>query len=267
MLAKSLVLLALLVAAPGAHAAADLRTTLAASPASQQVYATTRYTVTVKNWGNKKASGNGVTIQLPATHTSPQVYVLGTLVARHANCSLVGTTTLVCTLPALNANASTSVWFDLQLPVSDAPIVISAVADSDSPENSTTNNGASLTASQTYFSTPINAAPTVTMVNQHCTGTNLTAWKECTYFPSSISSHQAVFHDDGSITIPGEPSYGGGWTLTTTASGNFLEFYYDETSSGVVAEFQGWGASGTCFEGLVTFPGSTYVSPYRVCPL
>ena len=126
MLAKSLVLLAFLAATPGAYAAADLRTTIAASPASQQVYATTRYTVTVKNWGNKKASTNGVTIQLPPTHTSPQVYVLGTLVAKHANCSLVGTTTLDCTIPNLNANASSSVWFDLQLPVNAAPIVISA---------------------------------------------------------------------------------------------------------------------------------------------
>ena len=267
MLAKSLVLLAFLAATPGAYAAADLRTTIAASPASQQVYATTRYTVTVKNWGNKKASTNGVTIQLPPTHTSPQVYVLGTLVAKHANCSLVGTTTLDCTIPNLNANASSSVWFDLQLPVNAAPIVISAVADTQSAENSTTNNGAALTASQYYFGTTVNAAPSVTMNNQHCTGTGLTAWKECTYFSSSISSHQAVFHDDGSITIPGQPDYSGGWTVTATPQGSYLEFYYEEISSGVVAEFDGWGSSATCFEGLVTFPGSSYVSPYRVCPL
>ena len=114
----------------------------------------------------------------------------------------------------------------------------------------------------------MNAAPglPVLMNNRHCTGTGLTAWYECTLFPSSISSHQAEFHDDGTITIPGEPDYSGQWTVTTTVDGNFLEFYYEDPS-GVVAEFEGWGADAACFEGLTTFPGSSYVAPYEVCPL
>ena len=33
----------------------------------------------------------------------------------------------------------------------------------------------------------------------------------------------------------------------------------------LVAEFDGYGVDGNCFEGKTTFPGSTYMSMYEVC--
>lgn len=268
MLIKTLVFITALVTGPAAFAAADLTTSISASPGTAQVYSTARYTVTVSNIGNKSASSATVRIDLPATHTSPQVYVLGSVGAMSAGCSRTGVT-INCTLGSIARNSSRSVFFDIALPVSSAPHVLSATAATTSAENSTANNGASRTASQSFYPATVDATPgaPVTMINRHCTGTGLTAWYECTLFPSSISAHDAVFHHDGSITFPSEPGFGGTWTLTNTPNGNRLAFTIDEIGYGPVATFDGWGADADCFEGLTTFPGSAYVSPYEVCPL
>lgn len=263
MILKTFVALALLSLAPSAMAAADLTTSITTSPSTALVYSTARYTVTVSNIGNKNATSSTVRINLPATHTSPQVYVLGVLGAKSASCTQTGTR-LDCALGTINKNASASVFFDIALPVSTTPFVFTATAATNVAENSTANNAASRTASQSFFATTVSGP--VTMTNSHCTGTGLTSYYECTRFPSSIATHQATFNLDGSIVIPGEPTFSGQWTVTATPSGSFLEFYYEELGAGVVLEFEGWGSSATCFEGLSTFPGSTYVSPYRVCP-
>jgi len=267
MITRALVVLATLMAAPSALAASDLRTTMTVSPVTTLVYNNATYTVAVKNIGNQSASNCSVVINLPATHTSPQVYVLGNLGSRSASCAQSGTR-LTCTLGSISRNATKTVFFNIGLPVSAAPLTFVATASTTSTENTLTNNSATMNASQSFYNTPVNAVPgtPVTMNNRHCTGTGLTAWMECTFFPSSIASHQAEFHDDGTITIPGQPAYSGEWTLTTTANGNSLYFYYDD-GTGVVIEFNGWGADANCFEGLSTFPGSSYVSPYEVCPL
>lgn len=267
MFVRTLTVLATLLAAPAAFANADLSTSMTVNTSPMLTYSTARYTVKVSNIGNKNASNCAVSIALPATHTSPQVYVLGVLGAKSTSCTQSGTT-LNCTLGTINKNTFKSVFFDIALPVSSAPFVFTATASTTSAQNSTANDTATRTAVESYYATPVNASPgnPVTMHNRHCTGTNLTAWLECTFFPSSISAHDALFHDDGSITIPQAPGYGGQWTLTATSSGNFLEFYYDDGTD-VVAEFEGWGADANCFEGLTAFPNSSYVSPYEVCPL
>jgi len=268
MLTRTLVFVTALVIGPAAFAAADLTTSISVSPGTAQVYSTARYTVTVSNIGNKSASNATVRITLPATHTSPQVYVLGSVGALSAGCSRTGVT-INCTLGSIARNASRSVFFDVALPVSSAPFVFTATAATPSAENSTANNGASRTASQSFYATTVDATPgvPVRMLNSHCAGTGLTAWYECTLFPSSISAHEADFHDDGSITFPTEPGFGGTWTVTVTPSGNQLAFTIDEIGYGPVATFTSWGADADCFEGLTTFPGSSYVSPYEVCPL
>ena len=267
MVFKTLAFLTMLLTAPAALAAADLTTTITVAPTVSQVYSNATYTVRVSNIGNKNASNCTVQIALPATHTSPQVYVLGTLGSKSASCTQSGTT-LNCTLGTINRNTNKTVFFNIALPVSTAPFVFTATAATTSAENSTANNGATRTAAQTFFATTVATAPgvPVTMVNNHCTGTGLTAWMECTFFPSSISSHEVDFHDDGTITITAAPGYTGEWDVTVTPSGNQLTFFYDD-GSGVVAEFTGWGADASCFEGVTTFPGSSYVSPYEVCPL
>ena len=97
---------------------------------------------------------------------------------------------------------------------------------------------------------------------EHCTGTGLTAFYECTLFPSSITWHEHVFGPSGTLTIPEAPDYTGTWSQPAP---NRLVFrYYDETNA-LVATFDGLGVDEGCFEGLTTFPDSEYVSPYSVC--
>ena len=99
--------------------------------------------------------------------------------------------------------------------------------------------------------------------NRHCTGQGLTSFFECLLFPSSISFHDVEFLSGGEIAIPNEPDYGGSWSQP---DGHTLEVtYVDLISNTVVAEFVGYGTNASCFEGITTFPGSAYISPYEVC--
>ncbi len=256
-LVSSVVLLPLAWAAQ-AHAAPgpDLATSVT-PPAPTLVKTTSRYTFVVANIGNKNATGASVSIALPPTHTSPQVYVLGVVRGYSAGCALSGTT-LSCSLGTIYRNTSKSVWVDLDLQVSAAPLVFTATASAAGDTNPG-NNSASHTASVLYHTV---TAPRLGIANNnHCTGTGLTAWYECTLFPSSISSHRAEFFANGTITFPDEPGYTGTWT---SSGGNQLSFLYFDPSGTEVASFNGRGAGSNCFEGLTTF-GSSYVSPYEVC--
>lgn len=259
MLLRSISAFLLLGVSAPAFAAADLRPTIS-PPSGTHVYETGRYNVTVSNIGNQSASSASVVIQLPTTNTSPQVYVMGTVGAKSASCTQSGTR-LTCTLGTIRKNASSTVYFDIAMPESVNPLVLTATASTTSPENSTANNVASHTAAllnyDVSFSTP------VALVHDHCTGTNLSSYYECTLFPSSISSHDATLETDGSISFPAE--YGGTFTGNWwSLSADHLAFEYFDGGV-LVAEFEGYGVSGSCWEGLTTFPGSTYVSMYRVC--
>ncbi len=269
MLVKSIAVLTVLFAAPSALAAsrADLATSITTSPSPALVYATARYTVRVANVGNRNASGCTVHIDLPATHTSPQVYVLGDVGGTSSACTQNGTA-LDCPPGTINKGKNKSVYFDIALPVNAASLDFTATAATTSSENDLGNNSASAAADQTFYAAGVATTPSTpaTMVNSHCTGTGLTAWYECTLSPSSITAHVSELHDDGTLTIPGYAGYTGGWTLTPTSVGSFLYFNMND-GSGIVAEFEGWGVDGGCFEGLTTFPGGgAWVSPYEVCP-
>ncbi len=255
---RAFVFLAITLFAGPAFAAADLTTSITA-PTSVAVDATGRYQVTVRNIGNKSASNVALAVTLPATNTSPQVFVMGTLGAFDSRCTRSGRT-LNCALGSLARTKQTTVFFDIALPQSSAPLVLSAQASTISPENSTSNNGASRTASLVY--PPLTVGAGSAAVNLHCTGTALTAFFECTLFPSSISSHDTVFQAGGVLTFPSAPaSYTGTWSQP---SANSLVFTYFEDGL-PVADFVGNAVDANCFEGLTTFPDSTWVSTYSVC--
>lgn len=247
----------LLAVASPALAAPDLTTRIAA-PAATPVYDTARYTVTVTNGGQHTANNVVVAIQLPETNTSPQVHVMGILGARSASCAQSGTT-LNCAVGSLAKRKSASVWFDVAVPWSAAPVDFSATATTTTAESNTGNNGSSATASITYEVVAI-AAPAPATATL-CTGTGLTAFYECSLYPSSLSSYALTFEDGNALSIAGEPDYAGTWAVNGT------ELAFDLTWLGdVVASFQGDGVSPDCFEGLTTFPGSPgEVSPYEIC--
>lgn len=249
--------LSLLVSAP-AWAGVDYKPTIT-PPSNNHVYQTGRWYVTVANVGNAHGTSGSVSIQLPETHTSPQVYIMGTLGSRSASCTLNGRR-LDCNVGAIRKNNSTQVWFDLALPESAAPLVITATTTAAGDTN-TTNDQRSFTANPLNYA-PVNPSGRAA-TNSHCTGTTLTSYFECTLFPGAVTSHPTTFLTGGGIDfgVNNTPGLTGAWYQNDPTHLAFT--YYDNGTP--IVDFEGWGTSGTCFEGITTFPGSAYVSPYRVC--
>lgn len=240
----------------------DLAVTIT-PPASHVVETQARYDITVANNGNGDATSTSLVIRPPLTHTSPQVSILGVLGARSAGCTQSGNT-LVCALGTVRKHTSRAVWFEIALPYSAAPLVIQAQASANQADANPANNLDDVTASLTYRSIALGGADRAVR-NRHCTGTGLTSFFECELYPSSISFHDTILEAGGTIGFVGVPPgvYTGAWSqpFGTTS----LELDYFENGD-LVAHFDGFGATSTCFEGLTTFfPPSPYVAPYEVC--
>ncbi|MBX7080277.1 MAG: DUF11 domain-containing protein [Nannocystaceae bacterium] len=257
--------LATLLFATTASAAADVRVTMP-QPAAAYVYDPSGIDVVVANIGNKRADGVVLTIHLPLTHTTP-VLAMGDVSGLDPRCSRsVGTIT--CTLNSINKAASTTVSFDMTLPVADQTLVISASATSTSAENSLANNSASVVPPLLHYDVPVSAGDSA--IVEHCTGTGLTSFYECLQFPGSLSSFDVDFVANNQLSFQIDPNYGGTWSQTPPGAlqsdPEYLSMSITELGT-VVAEFEGWGSSNTpdCFDGMTTFPGSTWVAPYRVC--
>ncbi len=215
--------------------------------------------IVVSNGGRATAENVVVDIFLPETHTSPTTYLLGNVTISDSRCVVRGAD-ITCNLGRMKSNTSASVSFDLSLPWSAAPLAIDAAVSTTTTESSTSNNTDGDDAVVVYPDLAVSGPQLVE--NQHCTGQNLTAFYECTLFPSSISQHDTVLNADGSITFPGYPDYSGQWWQNADDQ---LDFVYTELGV-VVAEFSGNAVDGSCFEGLTTFPTSPlYVAPYAVC--
>lgn len=231
-------------------------------PSASTVDVAATWKFRVSNVGNKSASGVTLIIDLPATNTSPTVYPMGVVGTLPTGCTRSGTR-VTCSIGSVSAGSYKEKSFTLALPESSGTLDFATDASTTTSGDNTANN------TDTEVGTPANvtvAAPTVqtTVSNDHCTGTGLESYYECELFPSSISSHDVEFHPDGSITIPmAGPDYGGSWVV----SGTQLWFEYTELGTPVV-DFVGYGVANTtenCWEGIATFPASSYVSPYRVC--
>ena len=256
------------VAAPAPNLAVQIT-----PPGITPVYSTGTYTVRVSNIGNRDAAAVSLTIQFPKTGTSPQVYIMGNLISyTPATCYLAGPsgtdagTRLQCNLGIVKKNLFKDVSFQIQFPEKTGDLVTSASAaiTAGTPDSNPLNNSDSVIANLSYYANPITLD--VDVVNKHCSGTGLTAYFEGTKFPGSISSHITQFHDNGAglrtISFPYNPGYTGVWDF----NGAVLTFSYFDSSGANVANFSGRGVPGGAYEGLTTFPGSTWVSPYRVEP-
>ena len=235
--------------------AADIEATVSLSAGT--VYDSLTHEVEVSNVGSGQARNVSVVIQLPETNTSPAVHVMGDVLSYDSRCAAVGTT-LECSLGRIKGGKSKTVTFEMALPWSADPLVFEATASTTSSDSDPGNDSDSAVASVSTVDTVISGPADVT--NQHCTGVGLAAFYECTLYPSSISSHAATLESDGTITFA-YPGYSGAWGQG--ADDELWMEYYSGTT--LVAEFAGNGVGGDCFEGLTTFPGSSYVSPYEVC--
>lgn len=250
-----------LLASPAAFAVSkpDLATSITV-PSGVHVYDSGAYVFTVANVGTKNATGATMQIQLPETNTSPQVYVMGTLGAFGPSCTRSGTV-LNCTLGAIAKGTSKSVTVNIALPYASDPLVFDATVPPVVGETNTGNNDASAAANLLTYDVTFAAAENAT--NRHCTGTTLTSFFECELFPSSIASFDSVLETDGSVTLVGAPAgFGGNYSLPTPD--HLLIDYYD--TDGPAGSLDAWGTSADCWEGIMTFPGSSpYVAPYEVC--
>lgn len=253
-----------LLASTSAFAAANLSTTWL-PPSPSLVYSFATHQVRVTNVGNQNANGVTLAIDLPETNTSPQVFILGELGAFSPACSRVGNN-LSCNLGQIKRNKSVTVFFDIALAQSSAPIVLSATAASpndDTPGNNTANHVANLL----NFSVPVAPGPLgLPATNRLCTGTGLTSFFECEQFPGAIQAFSFAFNDDFTLTFPPEA---GGYTAQWGHPGGDTErmviHYYDDLGA-YAATFDGYGVSPDCFEGITTFAGGgPYLSPYEIC--
>jgi len=232
-------------------------------PASVVVDTSGRYTVRVTNTGNKNAASTTLTIQLPRTGTSPQVYIMGTLGARDGRCALSGQT-LTCALGTIIKNGGfTNVFFDLALPYKTGPLTITASVTNTAGESNPANNALTATPVPALFSTPITGPLDVR--NDHCTGTGLTSFFECALFPSSIAGFDSTLNADHSVTLVGAPpDYTGTWTQNPASSSLVVDL---ADSGGSIGTIDARAVSNGCFQGPMTFvPPSTYSVLYRICP-
>lgn len=228
-------------------------------PYGSSVYDTGRVSVVVANTGNKTASNVSVAIQLPETNTSPTVHVMGDIDGYQAGCSRSGTV-LTCPLGDIRRARSASAWIDLSFPESLEALTFTATASTSSSANLT---NATDSADVEVANYDVAFGGTFDVTNDHCTGTDLLSYFECELYPSSISSHDATMNGDGTIDfgVGVDPLYTGTWS-SDAPDHLVFSYSYDGT---VVAEFEGWGVPGDCWEGATYFPGSAYMSMYRVC--
>ncbi|MBT9561131.1 MAG: hypothetical protein IV100_34225 [Myxococcales bacterium] len=249
-----------------ASAAADLAVSTSA-PAGVRYYDAATYRVSVTNVGNQTSTGGSLQIDLPRTATSPQVYTLGQVTSLPSGCTLAASR-ITCAIPSTKRNVTRNYDFGFKAPYSASPIAFSARIVPAWTGDAAGNNLTSHTLALSGHTTAVTEG--AAYENRHCTGTGLSAFFECTLFPSSISSHETTFAAGGVMTFTPDvdPAYTGAWQQNSTDSLSFQIF----ESGVVIAEFEGQGIGGGCFEGLTHFwdaPGvlSPYVSPYEVCPL
>jgi hypothetical protein len=250
-----------LTASPLAHAAqkADLSVSLFA-PVLEPVNSANIYTYRISNIGVKDATGSKIKITFPLTKTSPQRYLLGRLSQVDGRCSF-SVDTLTCNLNLIRKNKFTDVSFAYSIPVSTTLVQMVAITSTNDQEMSLLNNRSEHQPALRYPSLAI--ASDASATNSHCTGQSLSAYFECELFPSSISSHGAVFHSNGSLSIPEAPDYVGAWQQSAN---DRLSFQYFDSNSLRILNFEGFGSVPGCFDGITHFDENpAYVSAYRVC--
>lgn len=242
-------------------AAPDLSTSMT-SPANDLVEGNSRYTITVRNVGNQRSATGTLTVQLPLTHTSPTVHVLGTVGALSNGCSRVGTT-ISCAVGRIQSGNRATFTFDYASRQSSDPVEFRVTVRTTGGENSLANNDLTHVDSRLNYAIPV-AGPWAN-TSRHCTGRDLTSFLECELYPSSITSHPTTLLPTGEIDF-GSPAINAVYTGTwSQPSPDRLVFQYFDYGV-LAADFDGYGVPGGCFEGLTVFPDSEFVSIYEVCP-
>ena len=223
------------------------------------------YTTRVKNVGNRTANNVSLTVEFPLTNTSPNRHILGKLTGvqtPQGTCSLLSNK-IVCNFGNMSNNQVRQVSFTFEFQVAAAaPTLRSTAATTSTNEANAANNSLSFTPAVRY---PDNVISSGNYVVTSCSGTNLTSFYECELYPSSQQSFDMDLNLGGTISIQQAPTYTGMWDQLGQPANKSLHFTIDG-GSGTEVIFNGFATSGTCFEGIATFPqSSSYNAAYRVC--
>lgn len=244
------------IVSASAASPADLKVDLL-GPNDSFVYTSYVYSVRVSNIGGRRAQNAKATINLPLTDTSPNQFILGRLTNVDSRCQVVSNK-LECDLGRIKRGRQKTLSFTFLIPVSTKTLEISATSSADVDSNP--NNDSDTKVLNPKYQDNI-IFGTVNVINQHCTGTNLTSFYECVLTPTSVTDHPTTLNADGSISFAVQ-GYTGSWYQPTPKE---LSFTYSANNT-LLLEFHGYAVSANCFEGLSTFPPRpTYVSPYSVC--
>lgn len=256
--------LATFLAATTAQAASDVRVAIA-NPGPAYVYEDIHYAVAVSNTGNSRAMGVVLTVQLPKYDgdTGPQIFGdLGTIDSR---CRVRGTQ-LECRLGRLNANATTTIGFDLALPQTDDTLGITARVSASSAETRLTNNVASRTAVLLDYAVDLGRGGSATV--EHCSDADLDSFFECIDDADALAEYELGFLDTGKVSLPDRPDFTGLWAQVPEGKNetdpHYLRFEI-ANEEGTMIVFEGYGASDACFEGVAIYRGVDMVAGYRVC--
>lgn len=224
-----------------------------------------QYTTRVRNIGNQTAQNVTVTVEFPLTNTSPTQHILGKLTNYSASVGTCGIVArkLVCNVGNIGSNQTRTVTFTFEFQVAtNAPVFKTTATTQSSNEQNPNNNARQFAPTLNY---PNNVVSGGNYLVSSCTGTNLSSYYECELYPSSI---QSVLSLDllfgGILEVTNYSQYTGLWDQNTLPNKS-LHFTIDG-GSGTEVDFNGFAISGTCFEGITTFPqNSAYNSAYKVC--
>jgi hypothetical protein len=221
--------------------------------------------VAVSNTGNSRATGVMLNVQLPKYDADTGSQILGDLGAIDSRCRVRGTR-LQCLLGQLDANATTTIGFDLALPQTDDTLGITARVSATSAETVLTNNLANRPVVLLDYAVDIGEEGLGTV--EHCMGTDLESFFECIDGEDALAEYDLGFLDTGKVSLPDRPDYTGLWTQVpegkNEADPHYLRFEIAD-QEGTQVVFEGYGASDACFEGVAIYRGLDAVAGYRVC--
>ncbi|MCP5179975.1 MAG: hypothetical protein H6993_06180 [Pseudomonadales bacterium] len=248
----------LALAIGSAHAApprADLSTDLV-GPATAETSTQVQFNVTTRNVGSRRADGSAVDITLPVAFA---------VAAQSTECDVVGNS-LHCDLGSINAGASHTITFNVDLPAQQGAYTLTAAANTSTRESSLNNNTDTLAM---QVNEPAPPPPPATfpitadtdLGAQVCYGLHSPlVWADCT--PSSILEGVLTLQLGGSVDTH-DPGYYATWSQATSSDIQ-IEIYQTFDNSHV-STWSGTAVSSDCFEGTTIGHTTTVYGAWRGC--
>lgn len=218
------------------------------------------YEITVTNIGNHKVADVTLTIELPETDT-PQVEVLGIVGSMDSRCAASGTQ-IVCSMDSISSGDVEYPWFELALPWADRALAVTATVTSSEADTPTaTINIDTEVGALAYYGVQVQPGQAPTDACLPFWPQSYSSYFECTIAPGLPMFGSWSFAGNGDIWIAGVPGVVGSWSQPAS---NRLVYTYDHGGLMGLEQFEGWGTSPSCFEGISSYSDGV-VHPRRIC--